>query len=122
MAGCRGLTWQTQVLSFAVAAVVTVGLSFRWRRRMPAAGGDPKLNRRALAYVGTEAELVSAIGPGHGRVRIAELDLAGRRPRAAGGQPGAGRGCARRRAAGRAGGGRDGVMPRPHSPDWPSSA
>ena len=48
-----GLSWQMQVLSFAVAAVVTVGLSFRWRRRMPVAGGDPGLNRRALAYVGT---------------------------------------------------------------------
>ena len=67
-----GLTWQMQVLSFAVAAVVTVGLSFRWRRRMPAAGGDPKLNRRALAYVGIEAKLVNAIGPGHGRVQIAD--------------------------------------------------
>ena len=68
----QGLTWQMQVLSFAVAAVVTVGLSFRWRRRMPAAGGDPKLNRRALAYVGMEAKLVNAIGPGHGRVQIAD--------------------------------------------------
>ena len=67
-----GLSWQTQVLSFAVAAVATVGLSFRWRRRMPAAGGDPKLNRRALANVGTETELVTATGPGHGRVRIAD--------------------------------------------------
>ena len=67
-----GLTWQMQVLSFAVAAVMTVGLSFRWRRRMPAAGGDPKLNRRALAYVGIEAKLVNAIGPGHGRVQIAD--------------------------------------------------
>ena len=66
------LGWQAQVLSFAAAAVVTVGLSFRWRRRMPAAGGDPALNRRALAYVGTEAKLVKAIGPGNGRVRIAD--------------------------------------------------
>ena len=103
-----GLTWQMQVLSFAVAAVVTVGLSFRWRRRMPAAGGDPKLNRRALAYVGIEAKLVNAIGPGHGRVQIADFDLAGRRPRIAGRQPRAGRGCPRRRAARRARGGRDG--------------
>lgn len=67
-----GLTWQMQVLSFAVAAVVTVGLSFRWRRRMPVAGGDSGLNRRALAYVGKEAQLVDAIGVGHGRVRIAD--------------------------------------------------
>lgn len=67
-----GLSWQMQLLSFAAAAIVTVGLSFQWRRRMPAAAGDPGLNRRALAYVGTEALLVGAIGPGHGRVRIAD--------------------------------------------------
>jgi hypothetical protein len=67
-----GLSWQLQVLGFAVAAVVTVGLSFRWRRRMPQAGGDPGLNRRALAHVGSEVELVEAIGVGHGRVRIAD--------------------------------------------------
>jgi membrane protein implicated in regulation of membrane protease activity len=67
-----GLTWQIQVLGFAVAAVVSVGLAFWWRRRLPPAAGDPSLNRRALTYVGTEAELVASIGPGHGRVRIAD--------------------------------------------------
>jgi membrane protein implicated in regulation of membrane protease activity len=66
------LGWQAQLVTFAVTAVASVGLSFRWRRRMPAAGGDPGLNRRALAYVGTEAKLVGSIGPGHGRVRIAD--------------------------------------------------
>jgi hypothetical protein len=66
------LGWQAQVLCFAAAAVASVGLSFRWRRRLPVAAGDPGLNRRALAYLGTEARLVRAIGPGHGRVRIAD--------------------------------------------------
>ncbi len=66
------LVWQWQVLAFAVAAVATVSVSFRWRRRLPAAGGDPGLNRRAAAYVGTESMLVQAIGPGHGRVQIGD--------------------------------------------------
>ena len=98
-----GLAWQWQVLSFAVAAVVTVGLSFRWRRRLPVAGGDPGLNRRALAYVGTEARAGAADRsrprPGPDR----RLHLAGRRSRAAGRHPRAGRRCAWCRPAGRAG-------------------
>jgi inner membrane protein len=67
-----GLGWHGQLLSFAALAVVSVAVSFRWRRRLPAAGGDPALNRRGLACVGTEAILETAIGPGHGRVRIAD--------------------------------------------------
>jgi membrane protein implicated in regulation of membrane protease activity len=67
-----GMGWEAQVLAFAALAVTSVTLSFRWRRRLPTSGGDPKLNRRALACVGTEAVLEAAIGPGHGRVRIAD--------------------------------------------------
>lgn len=66
------LAWQWQVLAFAAAAVITVALSFRWRRRMPLKGGDPGLNRRAASYVGTESKLTQGIGPGHGRVRIGD--------------------------------------------------
>jgi membrane protein implicated in regulation of membrane protease activity len=43
-----------------------------WRRRLPAKGGDPGLNRRAAAYIGTESLLVQLIGPGHGRVQIGD--------------------------------------------------
>jgi inner membrane protein len=66
------LPWQLQVLAFAATAVASVAVSFCWRRGAKLRGGDPSLNRRAEAYVGTEAELVGAIGPGHGRVRIAD--------------------------------------------------
>lgn len=66
------LGWETQVLTFAALAVASVVISFRWRRHLPVSGGDPKLNRRALACIGMEAVLEAAIGPGHGRVRIAD--------------------------------------------------
>jgi membrane protein implicated in regulation of membrane protease activity len=66
------ISWQVQVLIFAAAAVASVAVSFYWRRGLPLRGGDPLLNNRALGYVGTETELVGAIGPGHGRVRIAD--------------------------------------------------
>jgi membrane protein implicated in regulation of membrane protease activity len=116
-----GLTWQMQVLSFAVAAVMTVGLSFRFRRRMPAAGGDPKLNRRALACVGIEAKLVNAIGPGHGRVQIADSTWLAAGPELPAGS--------RVRVVGARGAvllvvpvaGETGHAA-PHSLDWPSSA
>lgn len=115
------LTWQLQVLSFAVAAVVTVGLSFHLRRRMPAAGGDPKLNRRALAYVGTEAKLVNAIGPGHGRVQIADSTWLASGPELPAGS--------RVRVVGARGAvllvvpvTAEAVHAAPHAPDWPSSA
>lgn len=66
------LGWEAQVLAFAALAVASVALSFRWRRHLPTSGGDPRLNRRALACIGTEAVLEAPIGPGHGRVRIAD--------------------------------------------------
>ena len=66
------LGWEAQLLAFAILAVASVALSFRWWHHLPTAGGDPGLNRRALACIGTEAILEAPIGPGHGRVRIAD--------------------------------------------------
>lgn len=66
------LTWQLQLVGFALAALVSVGAWFAWRRYDPPAGEDSGLNNRALALVGTEAMLVQPIGPGNGRVRLAD--------------------------------------------------
>ena len=66
------LTWQLQLLVFAAAALASVGAWFAWWKRNPPAGSGSGLNNRALAMVGTEAILVQAIGPGHGRVRLAD--------------------------------------------------
>jgi membrane protein implicated in regulation of membrane protease activity len=67
-----GLPWQAQVLAFAAAAVATLGGWHLWRGRSPAVPVDPGLNRRAESFLGSEAVLVAPIGPGHGRVKIAD--------------------------------------------------
>lgn len=66
------LAWELQLLVFAAAALASVGAWFAWWKRNPPAGTGSGLNNRALAMVGTEAILVQAIGPGHGRVRLAD--------------------------------------------------
>jgi membrane protein implicated in regulation of membrane protease activity len=65
------LGWQLQILWFVTATVASVGVWFWWRR-MPPLGGEFGLNQRVLGFVGTEAVLTTGIGPGHGRVRIAD--------------------------------------------------
>lgn len=66
------LIWQLQLLAFAAAALASVGAWFAWRKHSPPAGPGSGLNNRALAMIGTEAVLVQPIGPGHGRVRLAD--------------------------------------------------
>jgi membrane protein implicated in regulation of membrane protease activity len=66
------LGWQLQVLWFAAAAVASVGAWFWWWRRAPRPDAGPELNQRVLSFVGSEAVLATGIGPGHGRVRIAD--------------------------------------------------
>jgi inner membrane protein len=73
--------WQPQVLSFALAAVASVGCWSWWRRRRPARAADPGLNRRARSYAGSEAVVVAGIGAGHGRVKVGDPSWAAARPR-----------------------------------------
>jgi len=66
------LAWQLQVLIFAAAAVASVGTWFWWWRRSTPFDVEAGLNQRVPGLVGSEAVLVAGIGPGHGRVRIAD--------------------------------------------------
>jgi hypothetical protein len=66
------LAWQAQVVAFAGLAVASVAAWQVWRRRHPATGGDPTLNRRTAGLVGAEAVLVAPTGVGHGRVRVGD--------------------------------------------------
>ncbi|MEK0085177.1 NfeD family protein [Benzoatithermus flavus] len=66
------LPWQAQVLAFALCAVGALGGWRWWRRRSPVLPADPALNRRGASHVGGETVLVAGIGPGHGRVRVAD--------------------------------------------------
>lgn len=57
------LSWQLQLVGFALAALASVGAGFTWRRHDPPAGAESGLNNRALALVGTEVMLVQANWP-----------------------------------------------------------
>ena len=66
-----GMSWQIQVLAFAVLAVAAVVL---WRRYMPARrpSDEPALNERARQYLGQIYALEAAIVNGSGRVNIGD--------------------------------------------------
>jgi membrane protein implicated in regulation of membrane protease activity len=64
------LSWQTQLLIFAILAVAAVPLWRRMARPNPGANNSPFLNKRADALVGRVCTLEKPIVDGFGRVRI----------------------------------------------------
>ncbi len=65
------LDWRYQVLIFAVLALVTTVVWFRyWLRRHPTETDHPTLNVRGKSYVGRRAHLDEATQDGRGRLRI----------------------------------------------------
>jgi membrane protein implicated in regulation of membrane protease activity len=64
------LSWQTQVLSFAVLSVVSVAAG-RWiLKRHPIHSDEPRLNRRGEQYVGRVFTLEQPIVNGQGKIRV----------------------------------------------------
>lgn len=64
------LSWQTQVIAFAVLSIASI-LGWRtWFRRRPEPSDHPNLNRRAAQYVGRVFVLVEPIANGRGRIRV----------------------------------------------------
>lgn len=66
------LSWQTQVLAFALLSVVSVLVGRRLTPGPDTASDRPFLNRRAEGYVGRVFVLDEPIQAGVGRVRIAD--------------------------------------------------
>lgn len=65
------LTWQQELLVFAVLALASAAIGRSVMRRVAARSSDsPFLNRRAEAFVGREFVLADPIVHGGGRVRI----------------------------------------------------
>ena len=64
------LSWQTQVLSFAVLSVLSVAAG-RWLlKRHPIHSDEPRLNRRGEQYVGRVFTLEQPIVNGQGKIRV----------------------------------------------------
>lgn len=65
------LDWRHQVLIFAVLALVTTVIWFRyWLRRHPTETDHPTLNVRGRSLVGRRAHLDAASTDGRGRLRL----------------------------------------------------
>lgn len=64
------LSWQTQILMFAVFAAAAVPLWRRVARSHPGGAGSPFLNKRADALIGRVFTLEKPIVDGAGTVRI----------------------------------------------------
>ena len=65
------LIWQVQTLVFALVTCLMVFGWFRFRPK-PLLPGEPGLNRRAAALIGTRATLEGPIDNGQGRARLAD--------------------------------------------------
>jgi hypothetical protein len=64
------LSWQAQVLSFAVLSVASVAAG-RWiLKRHPIHSDEPRLNRRGEQYVGRVFTLEQPIVNGQGKIRV----------------------------------------------------
>lgn len=64
------LTWQTQLVLYAVFAAVTVGVVMVFFRKPAGQDGAALLNRRGQQYVGRTFSLETPISNGQGRLRI----------------------------------------------------
>lgn len=65
-----GLSFELQVLAFAILSVVAIVLSRRYLARHPIETDEPLLNRRAEQYVGRVFTLREPILNGRGRLRV----------------------------------------------------
>ena len=66
------LSWQYQLLMFAVLSIVSIVVWRSWFRKHPPESDNPLLNQRARQYVGQTVTLDSPIVHGKGRIRLGD--------------------------------------------------
>lgn len=64
------LSFEVQVLAFALLSIATILVSRRYLKRHPIASDEPLLNRRAEQYVGRVFTLQEPVVNGRGRLRV----------------------------------------------------
>lgn len=64
------LSFEVQVLAFALLSIATILVSRRYLKRHPIVSDEPLLNRRAEQYVGRVFTLQDPILNGRGRLRV----------------------------------------------------
>ena len=66
-----GLSWQAQMIVFAVLSVASIALWRLAKRFLPEPASDvPNLNRRAEQYTGRSFDLVEPIINGNGKIKV----------------------------------------------------
>jgi len=65
-----GLSWEAQVVLFALTAVASIVGWTAYRRRHPVVSAQPNLNRRGTQYIGRVFTMKEPIVLGVGRVRV----------------------------------------------------
>lgn len=66
------LSWELQLMLFALLSLASIGLWRRWQKRHPDQTDQPMLNRRGEQYIGRVFELETAIENGYGKVRVGD--------------------------------------------------
>ncbi len=66
------LSWQWQLVSFAVLSLITVLLATRYLRQNPLESERPLLNERAVQLVGQSFELLDPIVDGRGSIKTGD--------------------------------------------------
>ena len=67
-----GMSWETQVMLFAVLSLVSIVGWRMWQRRHPDVSDQPTLNRRGEQYIGRVFVLETPIENGFGKVRVGD--------------------------------------------------
>jgi len=66
------ISWEWQLIAFAVISCVTVFLARRYAAPDMQASDEPRLNERAAQYVGRVVVVEEAIADGRGKVRVGD--------------------------------------------------
>lgn len=64
------MSWQVQVILFALASLASNFIWFFWQKRHPGTAGNPNLNRRTSLFIGRRVPVEGAFVDGRGSVRV----------------------------------------------------
>ncbi|KOR30394.1 hypothetical protein TI04_05995 [Achromatium sp. WMS2] len=70
MAVFPGISWEFQVLFFALLSLATTALQWIWMQRNPIVSDQPYLNRRGHQYIGRVFSLDAPIVNGFGKIKV----------------------------------------------------
>jgi inner membrane protein len=70
VAALPDMSWETQLVLFAVLSVISLGSGRMWLKKNPVQTEDNGLNRRAEQYVGRVFTLAEPVADGEGKLKV----------------------------------------------------